>query len=105
VSEYTLSGVGIEDVEYEIREQTITINSLLSIDGIRFLFTSFVPNFQGFGALAVTLIAMMGAGAADVAGLMAALIRKLVKVAPRSLIAYLSSSSACCPASPRTRAT
>jgi aminobenzoyl-glutamate transport protein len=89
VSEYTLSGVGIDDVEYEIKEQTIAIRSLLSIDGIRFLFTSFVPNFQGFGALAVTLIAMMGAGAAEVAGLMAALIRKLVKVAPAVLIAYL----------------
>ncbi len=89
VSEYTLSGIGTEDVDYVIQEQTITINSLLSIDGIRFLFTSFVPNFQGFGALAVTLIAMMGAGAAEVAGLMAALIRKLVKVAPRALIAYL----------------
>jgi hypothetical protein len=89
VSEYTLSGVGTDDVEYEIKEQTIAIESLLSIDGIRFLFTSFVSNFQGFGALAVTLIAMMGAGAAEVAGLMAALIRKLVKVAPRALIAYL----------------
>ncbi len=89
VSEYTLSGVGIKDVDYEIVEQTITIRSLLSIEGIRFIFESFVPNFQGFGALAVTLIAMMGAGAAEVAGLMAALIRKLVKVAPRALIAYL----------------
>jgi aminobenzoyl-glutamate transport protein len=89
VSEYTFGGVGTEDVDYVIKEQTITIKSLLDIDGIRFLFTSFVPNFQGFGALAVTLIAMMGAGAAEVAGLMAALIRKLVKVAPRSLIAYL----------------
>jgi len=89
VSEYTLSGGGSEDIEYEIKEQTIAIESLLSIDGIRFLFTSFVPNFQGFGALAVTLIAMMGAGAAEVAGLLAALIRKLVKVAPRSMIAYL----------------
>ncbi len=89
VSEYTLSGGGIKDVDYEIVEQTITIRSLLSIEGIRFIFESFVPNFQGFGALAVTLIAMMGAGAAEVAGLMAALIRKLVKVAPRALIAYL----------------
>jgi len=89
VSEYTLSGVGIKDVDYEIVEQTTTIRSLLSIEGIRFIFESFVPNFQGFGALAVTLIAMMGAGAAEVAGLMAALIRKLVKVAPRALIAYL----------------
>ncbi len=89
VSEYTISGAGTEDVHYEIKEQTIAIKSLLDIEGIRFLFTSFVPNFQGFGALAVTLIAMMGAGAADVAGLLAALIRKLVKVAPRPLIAYL----------------
>jgi aminobenzoyl-glutamate transport protein len=89
LSEYTLSGVGTDKVYYEIKEQTIAIESLLSIDGIRFLFTSFVTNFQGFGALAVTLIAMMGAGAAEVAGLMAALIRKLVKVAPRGLIAYL----------------
>ncbi len=89
VSEYTLSGVGNYDVEFVIMEQTITINSLLNIEGIRFLFTSFVPNFQAFGALAVTLIAMMGAGAAEVAGLLAALIRKLVQVAPRALIAYL----------------
>ncbi len=89
VSQYTLSGVGTRDVDFVIKEQTIAIKSLLSIDGIRFLFTSFVSNFQGFGALAVTLIAMMGAGAAEVAGLMAALIRKLVKVAPRALIAYL----------------
>ncbi len=89
VSQYTLSGLGTRDVDYVIREQTIAIRSLLSIDGIRFLFTSFVSNFQGFGALAVTLIAMMGAGTAEVAGLMAALIRKLVKVAPRALIAYL----------------
>ncbi len=88
-SEYTLSGLGSDDVEFVIKEQTITINSLLSIEGIRFLFTSFVPNFQAFGALAVTLIAMMGAGAAEVAGLLAALIRKLVQVAPRALIAYL----------------
>ena len=82
VSEYTLSGFGDDDVEFVIVEQTITINSLLNIEGIRFLFTSFVPNFQGFGALAVTLIAMMGAGAAEVAGLLAALIRKLDRLDP-----------------------
>ncbi len=89
IGQYTLSGVGTQDVDFVIKEQTIPIKSLLSIDGIRFLFTSFVTNFQGFGALAVTLIAMMGAGAAEVAGLLAALIRKLVKVAPSALIAYL----------------
>ena len=53
------------------------------------MFTSFVPTFQGFGALAITLIALLGAGAAEQGGLMAALIRKLVKVAPAALIAFL----------------
>lgn len=51
-SEYTLSGLGEGNVEFVIVEQTITINSLLNIEGIRFLFIFFVPNFQAFGALA-----------------------------------------------------
>jgi aminobenzoyl-glutamate transport protein len=89
VSAYTLSGYAGEEVEYEIKETTIAIRSLLDLDGIRFLFTSFVTNFQGFGALAVTLIALMGAGTAEVGGLMAALIRKLVTVAPKAIIAFL----------------
>lgn len=75
--------------EYEIREETIAINSLLSITGIRFIFTSFVANFAGFGVVAVTLVAMAGVGAAEGAGMMAALIRKLVQVAPRPLIAFI----------------
>src|SRR4029079_9328024 len=45
--------------------------------------------FQNFGVIAVTFIAMMGAGLAESAGLMGALIRKMVAVAPRRLIAFL----------------
>lgn len=86
---YGIGDARQEEVHFEIKEQTIAIRSLLNGEGIRFLFTSFVPNFQGFGALAVTLIAMMGAGAAEISGLLAALIRKLVKVAPRGIISYL----------------
>lgn len=89
VSAYRLSGYYDEKIEYEIKEQTIEVRSLLDLEGIRFLFTSFVTNFQGFGALAVTLIALMGAGTAEVGGLMAALIRKLVTVAPKMIIAFL----------------
>ena len=89
VSAYTLSGYSDHEVKYEVKEHTIAIRSLLDLDGIRFLFTSFVTNFQGFGALAVTLIALMGAGTAEVGGLMAALIRKLVRVAPKTVIAFL----------------
>ncbi len=74
---------------FEIVERTITVRGLLTVEGIRFIFTSFVPNFQGFGVVAITFIAMMGAGVAEAAGMMAALIRKLVKVAPRKWITFI----------------
>lgn len=74
--------------DYVIEEQTFEVQSLLSIDGIRFMLSSFVNNFAGFAVVAVTFVAMMGVGVAEASGLMAALIRKLVKVAPRQLIAF-----------------
>ncbi len=82
-------GLEWSDVSFQSQHVTIPIKGLLTIEGIRFLFTSFVPNFQNFGVIAVTFIAMMGAGLAESAGLMGALIRKLVAVAPRSLIVFL----------------
>jgi aminobenzoyl-glutamate transport protein len=87
--EATQDGLEWSDTHFQPQEETIPIKGLLTIDGIRFLFTSFVPNFQNFGVIAVTFIAMMGAGLAESAGLMGALIRKLVAVAPRRLIAFL----------------
>jgi aminobenzoyl-glutamate transport protein len=84
---YTQQQVEIPD--YFIEEQTIPIQSLLTVDGLRFVFSSFVANFAGFGVIAVTLIAMAGVGVAEQAGLMAALIRQLVRVAPRQLIAFV----------------
>ncbi|HSO27126.1 MAG TPA: AbgT family transporter, partial [Anaerolineales bacterium] len=75
--------------EYEIVEQTVAVESLLTVEGIRFLFSSFVRNFQGFGVVAVTFIAMLGAGVAEGAGMMGALIRKLVQVAPRRWITFI----------------
>jgi aminobenzoyl-glutamate transport protein len=81
------------DLDYEddwvIETVTIPIRSLLDVEGIRFIFTSFVPNFAGFGVVAVTFVALMGAGVAEGAGLMAALIRILVAAAPRRLLAFI----------------
>src|SRR5262249_1663119 len=53
------------DTGYHEETVTVPVNSLLSADGIRFIFTSFVPNFAGFGVVAVTFIALMGAGVAE----------------------------------------
>jgi aminobenzoyl-glutamate transport protein len=75
--------------DYIIKEETIPVRSLLSIDGLRFMLSSIVTNVANFGVIAVILVAMAGVGVAEVSGLMASLIRKLVAVAPRQLIAFI----------------
>ena len=75
--------------EWEIVEQTIPIRSLISIDGIRFIFSSFVNNFAGFAVIGVTFVAMMGAGVAEESGLLGSLIRKLVGAAPKWALTFI----------------
>jgi aminobenzoyl-glutamate transport protein len=78
----------IDVPEFTVQEETYEVHSLLAVDGLRFMFSSFVNNFAGFGVVAVTFVAMMGVGVAEHAGMMAALIRKLVAVAPAALLAF-----------------
>lgn len=85
----TTTGLPAEIPDYTIEEHTFEVRNLLSIDGIRFFFSSFVDNFAGFGVVAVVLIAMAGVGVAEHAGLMGALIRRVVKVAPRRWLAFI----------------
>lgn len=75
--------------EYEVRTETIEVESLLSGDGIRYIFTTAVQNFNDFGVVAVILVAMIGVGVAEEAGLIAALIRKMVQVAPAGAITFI----------------
>ena len=81
------------DLDYEgnwlLEEVTIPVQSLLTTEGVRFIFTSFVPNFAGFGVVAVTFVALMGAGVAEAGGLMGALIRGLVSASPRRLLSFI----------------
>jgi aminobenzoyl-glutamate transport protein len=65
-------------------EVTTAVQSLLTADGIRFIFTSVVPSFINFGPVGIIMVAMIGVGLAERAGLIQALIRKIVIVAPRS---------------------
>ena len=63
-----------------VTTETAAVKGLLTGDGVRFLFTSFVDNFRNFAALAIILVVMIGVGLAEAAGLIGALIRKLVAV-------------------------
>ncbi|MBE9051917.1 AbgT family transporter [Nostocales cyanobacterium LEGE 11386] len=66
--------------------KTITAVSLLTSDGIRRIFTSAVKNFTDFPPLGTVLVAMLGVGVAEATGLLSALLRKLVLIAPSKFI-------------------
>ena len=74
---------------FHVETVTIPIRGLLTTEGIRFIFTSFVSNFAGFGVVAVTFVALLGAGVAEAGGLRAALIRKLGAASPRRLLSFI----------------
>lgn len=85
----TATGEPADVPEYVVETRTFAVQNLISVDGLRFFFTSFVDNFAGFSVVATVLIAMAGVGVAEHAGLMGALIRRVVKVAPRRWLAAI----------------
>lgn len=72
----------INPQSHETETVTTAVHSLLSASGVRFIFTSVVPNFINFGPVGIILVAMIGVGLAERAGLIQTLIRKIVVVAP-----------------------
>ena len=73
----------------KVEELTTAAKSLLTGDGIRFMYENVVKNFMDFTAVGVIIVAMLGVGVADSAGLVGALIRKMVQVAPRKALTYI----------------
>jgi aminobenzoyl-glutamate transport protein len=75
----------------KIETSTTAIRSLVSAEGIRFMYVSLIPNFMNFTAVGLMIAAMIGVGVAESSGLVTALIRKLVAVAPAWALAYILS--------------
>ena len=73
----------------QVEHTTTAARSLLTVAGIRFMFTGVVQNFMNFNAVGVIIVAMVGVGVAESAGLVKALIRKLVIVTPGHLLTYV----------------
>jgi aminobenzoyl-glutamate transport protein len=85
-----LPDASVQEGEYRIVTETASIQSLVSADGVRFMFTSFVANFRNFAAVAIILVVMIGVGLAEASGLIGALIRKLVAVSsPATLTPFI----------------
>jgi len=74
---------------HQIETASTAIRSLLTIDGIRFMYSSLIPNFMSFTAVGLMIGAMIGAGVAEESGLVNALIRKLVLVSPAWALTYI----------------
>lgn len=72
----------IDPETHKISTMTTSVNSLLGPDGIRFIFTSVVSNFINFGPVGIIIVSMIGVGLAERSGLIGAVIRKIVLVAP-----------------------
>ena len=79
----------IDAKSYSIEQREVAAKSLLTTDGIRFIYSSLIPNFMGFTAVGLMIVAMVGAGVAEESGLVNALIRKLVIVSPRGALTYI----------------
>ena len=56
----SVTGEPAEVPDFVVSEQTFAVRNLLSVEGARFFFSSFVDNFAGFGVVAVVLVSMAG---------------------------------------------
>jgi aminobenzoyl-glutamate transport protein len=74
---------------HQPEQVTSTAQSLLTSAGIRFMYDGVVKNFMSFNAVGVIIVAMLGVGVAEASGLIKALIRKLVHVAPPAALTYI----------------
>ena len=67
-------------------DEVVVVKSLLSSDGLRWVWRSLVENFTGFAPLGVVLVAMLGIGVAERTGLISAALERIVNLTPRTLV-------------------
>src|SRR5262245_39153166 len=79
----------LDEKKYTIETRSVKARSLLTTDGIRFIYASLIPSFMAFTAVGLMIVAMVGAGVAEGSGLVKALIRTLVLVSPPWALTYI----------------
>lgn len=66
--------------------KVLTVTNLFSKDGFRMIWSKAVPNFAGFAPFGMVLVAVIGAGAAEKSGFLAALMQKMLAKASPTLV-------------------
>lgn len=69
-----------------LNQTTVTAVSLLTRDGLAYIFGEAVNNFTAYAPLGMVLVAMLGVGVAEQSGLIHTLLKQTIKVTPRALI-------------------
>ena len=75
---------------HPINEQTYTVVSLMNGAGLRRILGEAVSNFTHFAPVGVVLVIMMGIGVAEHSGLIACVLRSIVKRTSQPLLAYVT---------------
>ena len=70
----------------ELKETTVEVVSLLSRDGLAYIFSSAVSNFTSYAPLGMVLVAMLGVGVAEQSGMIDSLLKRVVKATPAKLL-------------------
>jgi aminobenzoyl-glutamate transport protein len=70
----------------ELKETTVSVVSLLTRDGLEYIFTKAVNNFTTYAPLGMVLVAMLGVGVAEQSGMINALLKRAVLVTPKKLL-------------------
>ena len=70
----------------ELKETTVTAVSLLTKEGLAYIFTSAVNNFTTYAPLGMVLVAMLGVGVAEQSGMINSLLKNVVRVTPKKLL-------------------
>ena len=81
-----VSATGELVVDGKLQETTVHAVSLLTKDGLTYMFTNAVNNFTSYAPLGMVLVAMLGVGVAEQSGLINSLLKSAVKVTPAKLI-------------------
>ena len=81
-----VSATGELVVNGQLQETTVSVVSLLTREGLTYIFTSAVSNFTSYAPLGMVLVAMLGVGVAEQSGLIDTLLKRVVKATPAKLL-------------------
>lgn len=80
------AGLAVEDPRPGREGDMLTVSSLLTGDGVRWMSQNLVTNFSGFVPLGTVLVALLGVGVAERSGLLTTAVRAMILGAPKNLV-------------------